>query len=68
MSLTACAADPCDCAGGGELALLPLVDYTMEFQRRVADELETLPEGAATWQMIGDYIHLRDQIRAGRSE
>ena len=44
----------------------PVVDYTAADQRRAADEVEALPEGAVIVRMLGDYAVLRDQARACR--
>ena len=40
-----------------------LVEYSGEFQVRVAEELATLPHGSAIVEMIGDYAVMRDQAR-----
>jgi hypothetical protein len=42
----------------------PLKTYTPEFNQRLAGELEAMPADSATIEAIGDYIGLRDQIRA----
>jgi hypothetical protein len=42
----------------------PLKTYTPEFNQRLASELEAMPADSATVEAIGDYIGLRDQIRA----
>ena len=57
------------CAMGGSDARAPcppIVDYTAADQAQAADEVETLPEGAAIVRMLGDYAVLRDQARACR--
>jgi hypothetical protein len=41
----------------------PVVDYSREEQRRVAEEVETLPEGSAIVQWLADYAVLRAQLR-----
>ena len=42
---------------------LPVVDYSREFQRRAADELELLPDGSAIAEMLSDYSVMRAQGR-----
>jgi len=42
----------------------PVVDYGLEEQRRVAEEVETLPEGSAIVEWLADYAVLREQARA----
>jgi len=42
----------------------PVVEYRSADQRRAADEVEALPEGAVIVQMLSDYAILRDQARA----
>ena len=42
----------------------PVVEYSREFQARAADELDLLPEGSATAEMLADYSVMRDQARA----
>lgn len=42
----------------------PLRTYSPEFNARLATELEALPPESATIEAIGDYISLRDQIKA----
>ena len=44
----------------------PVVEYTREFQARVAEELGMLPEGSAIAEMLADYSVMRDQARAER--
>jgi hypothetical protein len=39
------------------------VEYTRELQARAADELDLLPEGSATAEMLADYSVMRDQAR-----
>ena len=41
----------------------PVVDYGREEQRRVADEVEGLPEGSAIVEWLADYAVLRAQVR-----
>lgn len=41
----------------------PVVEYTREFQARVAEELGMLPEGFAIAEMLADYSVMRDQAR-----
>ena len=42
----------------------PLKTYTAEENARLADELDKLPPGAFTIDVIADYMVLRDQVRA----
>ncbi len=42
----------------------PLKAYTAEENNRLADELDALPEGSITIDVIADYMVLRDQVRA----
>lgn len=44
----------------------PIVNYTIDDQKRAADEVRALPEGAIILRMLGDYAVLRDQARACR--
>jgi len=41
----------------------PVVEYTLEEQRRVADEVDALPEGSAIVGWLADYTVLRGQLR-----
>ena len=41
----------------------PVVEYPREEQRRVADEVDALPEGAVIVQWLADYSVLRGQLR-----
>ena len=41
----------------------PVVDYGLEEQRRVAEEVEGLPEGSAIAEWLADYAVLRAQVR-----
>jgi hypothetical protein len=61
MSLGACATE-----ASSSFTLCPgLRAYTPAFQAEAADELEALPEGSRLIVLVEDYLHLRDQIRAG---
>jgi hypothetical protein len=42
----------------------PVVEYSGEFQTRVAEELAMLPDGSAVVEMMVDYAAMRDQARA----
>jgi hypothetical protein len=42
----------------------PLKSYPPEFSQRLAGELEAMPADSATVEAIGDYIALRDSVRA----
>lgn len=42
----------------------PVFEYSREFQARVADELELLPEGSVISEMLLDYSVLREQVQA----
>ena len=39
------------------------MEYPREEQRRVADEVDALPEGAVIVQWLADYSVLRGQLR-----
>jgi hypothetical protein len=39
------------------------VEYTREEQRRVADEVDVLPEGSVIVDWLADYMVLRGQLR-----
>lgn len=57
------------CAMGGSDAKAhcpPVVQYSGTDQKRAADEIETLPEGAIVVSMLSDYAVLRDQAQACR--
>lgn len=41
----------------------PVVAYTLEEQRRVADEVDALPEGSVIVGWLADYMVLRGQLR-----
>jgi len=41
----------------------PVVEYSLEEQRRFADEIEGLPEGSAIVEWLADYAVLRAQVR-----
>jgi len=58
--LASCAAIP------SPSACPPLKDYSEGFNQRLAGELEAQPEGSAIIEAMGDYISLRDQVRACR--
>jgi outer membrane biogenesis lipoprotein LolB len=42
--------------------------YSQEFQNRLADELQALPDGSALAQAMTDYGSERAQLRACRGE
>lgn len=44
----------------------PLKTYPPEFSQRLADEVDAMPADSATVEAIGDYIALRDSVRACR--
>lgn len=49
----------------GRLATCPpVVKYSRAFLARAAEELELLPDGSATAEMLSDYGVMRDQARA----
>ena len=63
--LTACALG----TSGPVVAVCPpVVEYSPEFQARAADELVLLPDGAAIFEMLGDYAVMREQARSRRTE
>lgn len=39
----------------------PVVEYSAEFQARVAEELAQLPEGSVIAEMLSDYAVMREQ-------
>nr|WP_108483534.1 hypothetical protein [Oceaniglobus ichthyenteri] len=41
----------------------PVLAYTLEEQRRVADEVDALPEGSVIVGWLADYMVLRGQLR-----
>lgn len=44
--------------------LLPLQAYSPAFNRRLADEVAAAPPDAAWPGVVGDYVRLRDSVRA----
>jgi hypothetical protein len=53
------------CTTGGTPSICPpLKEYTVEENQRLLTELEVLPPGAYTIDVIADYMLLRDQVRA----
>ncbi|SFZ84440.1 hypothetical protein SAMN02983003_2011 [Devosia enhydra] len=46
---------------GGSGTCAPIVEYSREFQARVAEELGILPERSAVAEMLSDYAVMRDQ-------
>jgi hypothetical protein len=42
----------------------PLKEYPESFSQRLANEIEAMPADSATVEAIGDYIGLRDAVRA----
>lgn len=63
--LSGCATVGSNCIGNW--ACLPIVEYSWEFQARVANELALLPEGSAVEEMLSDYAVIREQARSCRS-
>ena len=61
--LTACARVGSD---SPHRACPPVVEYSRAEQAHVAEEVATLPEGAAIPEWLADYVVLRDQARACR--
>ena len=49
---------------GGFPTCPPVSEYNREHQIRAAEELATLPKGAAIVEMLSDYAVMRDQARA----
>jgi hypothetical protein len=41
-----------------------VVEYSLEFQVRAAEELVLLPEGSAIAEMLSDYAVMQEQARA----
>jgi hypothetical protein len=52
------------CAGGTPSICPPLKEYSKAENQRLLAELEQLPPGAYTIDVIADYMLLRDQVRA----
>lgn len=48
---------------GGVAGCPPVMEYSREFQVRVAEELALLPERSAVAEMLSDYAMMRDQAR-----
>jgi len=46
---------------------IPLRDYSREFNAELADEVDTAPPGARWPAAVGDYVALRDAVRACKS-
>jgi hypothetical protein len=42
----------------------PLKEYTPEFNQRLGNEVDAMPADSATVEAIGDYIALRDSVKA----
>lgn len=42
----------------------PIREYSADFQKRLADEVEALPPGTAIEEALTDYHDLRNQLRA----
>lgn len=42
----------------------PIKEYSREFQRKLAAEVDVAPERAAFMEVLKDYVLLRDLIRA----
>lgn len=61
ISLTGCATGSSDRQSA--VVCPPVVDYGGEEQRRVAKEVETLPEGSAIVEWLSDYAVLRGQLQ-----
>jgi hypothetical protein len=60
--LSGCATGASDVASLG--ACPPVVEYSLEFQVRAAEELVLLPEGSAIAEMLSDYAVMQEQARA----
>ncbi len=60
--LSACVTEPSD---PGSVCPVP-VEYSREFQDRMANELDALPDGAALTTAMVDYGRLRAELRACR--
>ena len=58
--LTACATGSSDLRWA--VVCPSVVEYSREEQRRVADEVEGLPEGSAIVEWLADYAVLRAQV------
>lgn len=51
-----------------EIYCPPLKEYTQEFNKKLASEVERLPSDAKTVEALSDYVALRDTIRACNSQ
>ena len=56
--LTGCAGTVSECP--------PLVQYSIEFNQQLADEVDTLISESTILRAVADYMTLRDMIRACR--
>lgn len=59
--LSGCATGASDVGGLG--ACPPVVEYSLEFQARAAEELALLPDYSAIVEMLADYAVMREQAR-----
>lgn len=57
----------CATANSDSAVCPPVIEYSPEFQGRLADELEALPEGSALERAMIDYGRVRSELRACRS-
>lgn len=61
LAITACTTTPV-------AVCPPLKEYPESFSNLLANEIEAMPADSATVVAIGDYIALRDAVRACRGE
>ena len=52
------------CAQVVSNACPPLINYSVSFQNKAADQLGHLPEGSPFVMLVSDYSKTRDAIRA----
>ena len=62
---TGCATESFE--ANGVAACPPVVDYSLGFQARAAEELTKLANGSAVVEMLADYAVMRDQARVCKS-
>jgi hypothetical protein len=53
----------CGSDGVGSGTCPPAIEYTREFQTRVAEDLVLLPDPSAVAEILSDYAVMRDQAR-----
>lgn len=51
------------CSGSVFSNCPPVIEYSREFQKRAADELEARPQDRAIMKLVEDYYATREQLR-----